>query len=379
MKVQGRLSSSAKKRVKFQENGEENKSLHIEGEHEEIGNLRKSKQGELRDYLARQIEDKARRQREELEMKRKQDELEEERIRKEIEQEERRYQMEREMEQKKFEDARKANEQIINSKRKEVKFEEPPPSHRKRSPQPPPQPDYSNYENANKNYSHGAFAPGQSPPDYQPPGPVNQQRRYENDVFVNGEPAQKYHRLPNWPMRNHDVIHKENLIKELQLMLKQNLAVEAEKLKEEFQFNQNEFTDQIDKLKRETEKAILQRNAARKELGRLKEELNYKRDYDENYSKQLMIALTRYNPANMYRPPKDDPTSVGMVAPFRGAGIPRTRLETPTKRGSYEKLFFQDVESRAREIKTHRGEERDKTTAELFGVPSKYLPFKKEQ
>ena len=180
-------------------------------------------------------------------------------------------------------------------------------------------------------------------------------------------------------MRNFDVLHKENLIKELQLLLKQNLAIEAEKLKEEFQFNQSEFTDQLEKLKLETDRAILQRNAARKELGRLQDELNYKRDYDDNYNKQLMIALTRYNPANMYRPPKEDPTSIGMVAPFRGAGIQRTRMETPTKRDSYEKLFFQDVGARAREISTDREVKREKKTEELFGVPSKFLPFKKEQ
>lgn len=180
-------------------------------------------------------------------------------------------------------------------------------------------------------------------------------------------------------MRNFDVLHKENLIKELQLLLKQNLAIEAEKLKEEFQFNQSEFTDQLEKLKLETDRAILQRNAARKELSRLQDELNYKRDYDDNYNKQLMIALTRYNPANMYRPPKEDPTSIGMVAPFRGAGIQRTRMETPTKRDSYEKLFFQDVGARAREISTDREVKREKKTEELFGVPSKFLPFKKEQ
>lgn len=132
-------------------------------------------------------------------------------------------------------------------------------------------------------------------------------------------------------------------------------------------------------LNKETERAILQRNAARKELGRLKDELQYKRDFDENYNSQLMVALNRYNPANMYRPPKDDPTSVGMVAPFRGAGIPRTRLDTPTKRESYEKLFFQDVESRAREINSHRGPERSKSTQELIGGKSQYIPFKKPQ
>jgi flagellar biosynthesis GTPase FlhF len=329
---------------------EENKSLNIEGEPDDIQSERKTKQEELKRVLQLQIEDRNRKLLEEREIKRKQDELEEERVRKEIEQEQERLRIEKEQEQKKYEDARRQNEELINNKNK---FSQPMPKngiHRLPTPPSTKIPDYSNYEQASKDYSMNAFAPGQAPPEYQPPGPVNREKRYENDVFVNGDPAQKYHRLPNWPMRNFDVIHKENLVKELQLMLKQNLEVEAEKLKEEFQFNQKEFTDQIDKLKQETERAILQRNAARKELGRLKDELEYKRDYDENYSKQLMIALTRYNPANMYRPPKEDPTTVGMVAPFRGAGIPRTRLETPTKRTSYEKLFFQDVPSRAREL-----------------------------
>ena len=381
MKVQGRntSSSSKNKQVKFVENGEDNKSLDIEGEPDEIKSSRKSKQEELKLALEYQIQEKSRQQERERGLKRQQDELEEERIRKEVEQEEERYRMERETEQRKVTDAQRQNEDMINARNNP---REPPPqqnrSSRRDSNLPGPQvPDYSKYDNANKDYSQNSFAPGQAPPEFQPPGPANQQRQYENDVFKNGDPAQKYHRLPNYPMRNFDVIHKEKLISELQLMLKQNLEVESEKLKEEFQFNQKEFTDQIDKLRSETEKAIMQRNAARKELGRLKGELDYKRDYDENYSNQLMVALTRYNPANMYRPPKEDPTSIGMVAPFRGAGIQRTRMETPTKRNSYEKMFFQDVEKDARQINSHRGEK--KSTAELFNVPSKYLPFKKDQ
>jgi len=91
-----------------------------------------------------------------------------------------------------------------------------------------------------------------------------------------------------------------------------------------------------------------------------------------------MVALTRYNPANMHRPPMEDPTSIPLVAPFIGAGIQRTRMDSPTKRQSYEQLFFQDDGAKVREIKSHRGETKGKTAAELFGVPSKYLPVKKE-
>jgi hypothetical protein len=311
-----------------------------------------------------------------MELKKKLDEIEEERIRKEVEEEKRRLEIEKEMENKKKEDAMKENQRIIEGKR--VRIAEPTPKPKK--PESPRQPDYSMYEQASKNYSQGSFAPGQAPPEYQPPGPVNQQRRYENDVFAAaGEPAQKHHRLPNYPMRNFDVIHKEDLIKELQLMLKRNLEVEAEKLKEEFQYNQSEFTDQLEKLKKETDRAILQRNAARKELGRLKDEIDYKREYDDNYEKQLMIALTRYNPKNIYKQPADDPNTIGMVAPFRGGAIQRTRLDTPTKRESVERMFFQDIGKGAREIKSHRGEPRSETAQELIGGPSKYLDYKREQ
>ena len=354
--------------------------MNIDGEDDDTQDLRKSKQKTLHQILQSQIEEKARRQQQEADMQKKQDELDEERIKKEVEEENRRYEMEREMERKKQEEFNKGNLELMEAKKRAA--EQPPKQvHRAPSPRGPPPPDYSMYDQANKDYSTNSFAPGQAPPEYQPPGPVNQERQYENNVFKRGEPAQKHHRLPNWPMRNFDVLHKENLIHELQRMLKQNLDIEAEKLKEEFQFNQKEFTDQVDKLKKETDKAILQRNAARKELGRLQNELDYKRDYDENYNKNLMIALTRYNPANMYRPPREDPTSVPLVAPFRGAGIQKTRLESPTQRKSFEYLFFQDDGAKARELKmnSQRGSTKGKSTAELFDVPSKYIPYKKDE
>ena len=247
--VQGRAGSSRKKSVRFQENAEENKSLHIEGENEETMSIRNQKQSELRDELFRQIEENRKRREEENMLKKKQDELEDERIRKELEEEERRFNLEKEMEDKKRQDALRENQDIID-RRRAAKMAHPANLELPQQAQEPPPPDYSNYHKANKDFSRDKFAPGQAPPEHQPPGPVNRERRYENDIFaVAAEPAQKHHRLPNWPMRNFDTIHKEDLIKELQLLLKKNLEVEAEKLKEEFQFNQQEFTDQLDKLK----------------------------------------------------------------------------------------------------------------------------------
>lgn len=122
-----------------------------------------------------QIEEKKRKQREEDNLKRKQDELDEERIRKEMEQEEKRFKMEKDMEQRKIEEAKRMNQQIIESKRKPpevppLKLDFP----REPTPEGPPQPNYSNYERASKDYSQGKFAPGQAPPEYQPPGPENQ-------------------------------------------------------------------------------------------------------------------------------------------------------------------------------------------------------------
>jgi hypothetical protein len=317
--IQGRDSASRKKSVRFQGNAEENKSLNIEGENEETNSIRHQKRNELRDALAQQIDEQRRRRENEDVLKRKQEVLEEERIKKEMEEEERRYRLEIDREEQKRRDAMEANQQIIEDKRRNHM----PHLDKLQQPQKPrtPTPDYSAYHQSNKDFTHGNFAPGQSGPEHQPPGPVNRQNRYENDIFnVAAEPAQKHHRLPNWPMRNFDAIHKDDLIKELQIMVKKNLEVEAEKLKEEFHFNQQDYTDMISKLRNESQRAIMQRNAARKELGRLNNELDYKRDYDENYGKQLMVALNRYNPANMYRPPKEDPTSIGMVAPFRGGG-----------------------------------------------------------
>jgi len=247
VRIERKESSSQKKRVKFLDNAEENKSLNIEGENDGIQSNRKEKQSELQRILENQIRERANRELEERELQRKQDELDEERIKKELEEENRRFQIEKEMEQKKIADAQKANQEIIEAKK--VRIQEPPKAQQAPSPRGPPPPDYSMHRQANKDYSTTSFAPGQAPPDYQPPGPINQKRQYENDIFTRGEPAQKHHRLPNWPMRDHDVIHKEDLISELQSMLKQNLAIEAEKLKEEFQFNQKEFTDQLDKLK----------------------------------------------------------------------------------------------------------------------------------
>lgn len=55
--IQGRPGSSRKKNVRFQENAEENKSLYIEGENEEIVNFRNQKQNELKNVLAQQIEE----------------------------------------------------------------------------------------------------------------------------------------------------------------------------------------------------------------------------------------------------------------------------------------------------------------------------------
>lgn len=43
---------------------------------------------------------------------------------------------------------------------------------------------------------------------------------------------------------------------------------------------------------------------ATKEVGRLREEVSYKNEFDLNYEDKLFNALGRYNPANMFGPPK---------------------------------------------------------------------------
>mmetsp|Transcript_24126 Transcript_24126/g.24048 ORF Transcript_24126/g.24048 Transcript_24126/m.24048 type:complete len:273 (+) Transcript_24126:121-939(+) len=118
VRVQRSDSSSSKKRVKFLDNLEENKSLHIEGENDIIQSSRREKQTELQRILEKQIQEKSERQRREDELRRKQDELEEERIRKELEEDNRRYQMEMEAERQKAEEAKRANEQIMMDKQK---------------------------------------------------------------------------------------------------------------------------------------------------------------------------------------------------------------------------------------------------------------------
>ena len=100
-------------------------------------------------------------------------------------------------------------------------------------------------------------------------------------------------------------------------------------------------------LKNETDRAIIQRNAAQKEMQRLRDELEYKRNYDHEYERKLMVALTRYNPGKIHRTPHPDSSLVPSVAPFRGGALVKSDLRRD-KSGhleNYEKIFFNNIEA----------------------------------
>ncbi len=66
----------------------------------------------------------------------------------------------------------------------------------------------------------------------------------------------------NYTMRNRDGIPKEGVVEAIRDLMKHNIEVESERLKEEFQFNAWEYKDVLDWLQNEADRSTKQRNAA---------------------------------------------------------------------------------------------------------------------
>ena len=57
-------------------------------------------------------------------------------------------------------------------------------------------------------------------------------KEYSNDVFKNAGYSQEFHSKPSYAMRDYSGISKDKLIAEVQNVLRNNLEVQSEKLKE---------------------------------------------------------------------------------------------------------------------------------------------------
>jgi len=143
-------------------------------------------------------------------------------------------------------------------------------------------------------------------------------------------------------MRNANGIPKDGIVEAVRDLMAHNTKVESERLKEEFMYNQKEYKDMLDKVQRESDRSMKQRQAAFKEVERLKEELAYKQNFDLDYESRLMAALTRYNPANIYQGPKEhNPNIIPRIGALRGTAMTRTtRMSEPGTRESIERNFF---------------------------------------
>ncbi len=112
MRIQG---LDMKKRVKFG-NEEENKSLNVDGESDDIKRLWKEKESTLGGYLQMQMMEVEWKKKEEIE-KRKWDEIEDEwRIKRDIEKEEQRLREEQEKERRRKEEFLNANKWLADEK-----------------------------------------------------------------------------------------------------------------------------------------------------------------------------------------------------------------------------------------------------------------------
>lgn len=70
-------------------------------------------------------------------------------------------------------------------------------------------------------------------------------------------------------MWNYDGVPKEGVVEAINELMKHNIEVESERLREEFMYNQREYKDILDKAQWEADWSMKQRNAAYKELQRL--------------------------------------------------------------------------------------------------------------
>ena len=57
-------------------------------------------------------------------------------------------------------------------------------------------------------------------------------------------------------MRNYNGVPKEGVVEALSELMKHNIEVESERLREEFMYNQREYKDILDKVQRDADQSL---------------------------------------------------------------------------------------------------------------------------